>query len=219
MSIYYVIPARRNSKGFAFKNRTLLAYTMKTLSKDDLDKTIVTTDDEWILDKLDTMYCGYTNIKLRKRPKKLSQDSTSHKLVLQDVIDKFKLKNDDIIIYLYLTYPQRNRIDIENALRFYSKNNAKSLLCKKELKTSPYLMMYELPENKGEKIIDSELWRRQDYRKCFERSHFIVIFQVSELDKLNDFLWNKNTVFFKINETVDVDSMEDLERLNKNVQS
>lgn len=211
MSVYYVIPARRNSKGLPFKNRKLLQYTLKTLSVSNLKRTIITTDDEWILDKIKLM----ENVRGRERPIEFSQDDTSHKLVLKDVIDNFSLRADDIIVYLYLTYPQRNKQDIKKALQFYFKNNARSLLCRKEITTSPYLMMYEAPNNGGRKVIDCELWRRQDYKMCFERSHFVVIFRVDELDKLNDFLWNEDTVFCRIDSPLDIDTNKDIKRFFK----
>lgn len=208
--IYYVIPARRNSKGLPFKNRKLFEYTFNTLSDDDKKKTIVTTDDEYIQDIVEK-----SNANLLRRSKNLSQDHTSHLLVLEDVINQFGFKEDDIIIYLYLTYPQRTKENIDNALKFFYDKKCRSLLCKKETKVTPYLIMYELSDHRGEKVIDSDLWRRQDYRKCFERSHFIVIFYVGELKNMNDFLWNKETKFFPIDDIIDVDSEKDLENMER----
>ena len=50
----------------------------------------------------------------------------------------------DNIIMLYLTYPERTYEDIKRAIKFYESNHAYSLLCKKKISTSPFLMMYEI---------------------------------------------------------------------------
>ena len=46
--IYYVIPARKGSKGLPFKNRKLFDITAKTIPDDAKPHTIVSTDDEHI---------------------------------------------------------------------------------------------------------------------------------------------------------------------------
>ena len=43
---YFVIPARRNSKGLPFKNRKLFEFTAATIPKNERTNTIVSTDDE-----------------------------------------------------------------------------------------------------------------------------------------------------------------------------
>ena len=48
--IKYVIPARRNSKGLPFKNRKLISRTLDILPKNILKDTILTTDDEILLE-------------------------------------------------------------------------------------------------------------------------------------------------------------------------
>ena len=49
-STFFVIPARRNSKGFPFKNRKLLDYTINEIPIELHGKTIVSTDDEEIIE-------------------------------------------------------------------------------------------------------------------------------------------------------------------------
>ena len=65
---------------------------------------------------------------------------------------------------------------------------------------------------KGEQLIKHDLYRRQDYPNCFEISHFICIFEVSELNNLNKNMYNHDTVFYKIGEVVDVDELTDIEK-------
>ena len=113
---------------------------------------------------------------------------------------------------LYLTYPERTWTDIEAALNFFIENKAKSLLCRTELKSHPYLCMFSEEGDKGKQIIEHNLYRRQDYPECFELSHFICIFRANELESLNKNLYNSNTTFYKVKRPVDVDTKKDLER-------
>ena len=210
--IYYVIPARKNSKGLKFKNRTLFDYTATTIPYNFYSNVIVTTDDEEILNKSIRMGFHYL-----ERSSKLSEDTTSTKHVLRDVIQQYDIKDDDIIVMLYLTYPNRSWEDIQDALDYFNKNNLKSMLCKKEVQSHPFLCMYEKDNDRGQQIIEHNLYRRQDYPKCFEISHFVTIFEVSELDKLNWNLYNEDTSFFKIKNYVDVDTGDDYHQFLENM--
>lgn len=50
--IYYVIPARKGSKGLPGKNRKLLSFTLDNIPEENRTATIVSTDDEHIVDSL-----------------------------------------------------------------------------------------------------------------------------------------------------------------------
>ena len=95
---FFVIPARRDSKGFPFKNRILLEYTTKQISTELQEKTIVTTNDEEIIKKL-----SESKINVLKRDEQLCLDDANVKDVMVDVINKFHMKTNDIIVMLYLT--------------------------------------------------------------------------------------------------------------------
>ena len=47
--IYYIIPARKGSKGLPLKNRKLLPFTLQEIPENKKSTTIVSTDDEYIL--------------------------------------------------------------------------------------------------------------------------------------------------------------------------
>ena len=85
---YFVIPARKGSKGFPKKNRKLLDFTINKFAKKDHENIIVTTDDEYIIKKLQS-----TKIKILNRNKKLSTDKANIKDVMLDVIEKFQVIN------------------------------------------------------------------------------------------------------------------------------
>ena len=207
---YFVIPARKGSKGFPKKNRKLLSYTINEFPKKLNEKIIVTTDDQYIINKL-----KYTKINILKRSKKLSQDTTSIKDVMLDVVKKFEMKKNDRIIMLYLTSPKRKFSDVKKILSYYNRKKTKSLTCCVEPKSNPYLCFFQLKNNKGSQIIKHDLYRRQDYPKCFEMRHFVVIFDVGEISKLNNNMYNKNTTFYKIHDDIDVDYESDLKSFLK----
>jgi len=206
---YFVIPARKGSKGFPKKNRKLLDFTINKFSKKDHENIIVTTDDEYIIKKLQP-----TKIKILNRNKKLSTDKANIKDVMLDVIEKFQMKQNDIIIMLYLTSPKRTITDIKKILKFYKKKKTKSLTCCVKVKSNPYLCFFKLKDHKGKQIVKHNLYRRQDYPQCFEMRHFVVIFDVNEIKKLNKNLYNEKTTFYEIdNDDIDIDYEEDLKKL------
>jgi len=202
---FFVIPARKGSKGFPKKNRKLLPFTFNDIPKKNHEQVIVTTDDSYIIKKLSS-----TKIKILKREKKLSGDSISIKDVMLDVIKKFQIDPNDRIVMLYLTSPKRRFTDVEKILTFYKRKKAKSLTCCVKPKSNPFLCFYQLKNNKGKQIIKHDLYRRQNYPECFEMRHFVVIFDVNEILKLNKNLYNKNTIFYKIEDDIDVDYENDL---------
>ena len=160
----FVIPARRNSKGLPFKNRRLLDFTLASLPQEIMKNVIIATDDEFIKER-------YSTCNIFERSEEVSNDKASTKSLMLEIEPHILTDN---IVMLYLTYPERTYQNIVEAIEFYESNYAYSLLCKKEILTSPFLMMYEMGIY-GKQIIEHNLYRRQDYPKCFEISHFVSI--------------------------------------------
>lgn len=206
-----VIPARKDSKGLPYKNRKLFQYTADSIPPEQADIVYVVTNDIEIA----TLAEAY-NFNVVIRPDDLSQDTTSTKEVMQYFVDELDPSPHLDICMLYLTYPERTWDDVTKAWNFAFDNNAHSMLCKKELKTSPFLMLKEEPNNRGSQLFYHNLYRRQDYPKCFEISHFVTIFRPSILNKLNDNLYCSETQFMEIqNNTIDVDTQHDLDKLDE----
>ena len=126
-----------------------------------------------------------------------------------ETIINLRLKPDDIIVILYLTYPERTWKTVTEIQNTFLKENLNSLLCKKTPKTNPFLCLFEKDDNKGEQVIRHDLYRRQDYPKCFELSFYTCIFKVKELKNLNNNMYNKDTYFFKLQDHIDIDSNSD----------
>ena len=207
---FFVIPARRDSKGLPFKNRKLLDYTINNIPTELHEKIIVTTNDEKIIEKLSA-----TNINILRRDEQLCLDDISIKDVMLDVVKKFQMKSNDIIVMLYLTSPNRKFSDIKKILDYYFDKKIKTLTCCIEPKTHPYLVLYKKEDQKGKQVVKHDLYRRQDYPECFEVRHFVCIFQVEEIQKLNNNMYNESTIFYKIDSDIDVDYENDLKEFLK----
>ena len=207
---FFIIPARRDSKGLPFKNRKLLDYTINNIPIELHEKTIVTTNDEKIIEKISA-----TNINVLRRDEQLCLDDISIKDVMLDVVKKFQMKSNDTIVMLYLTSPDRKFSDIKKILGYYYEKKIKTLTCCVEPKTHPYLVLFKKENQKGEQVVKHDLYRRQDYPECFEIRHFVCIFQVDEIQKLNSNMYNESTIFYKIDSDIDVDHENDLKEFLK----
>ncbi len=206
-----IIPARMGSKGLPFKNRTLFKYTAESIPNELRGDTFVTTDDSDIM--IMARAHGFNVI---DRPFCLAQDTTSTKDVLIHALGEINPDPYEDVIVLYLTYPQRSWKDVKSAMEYADSLDfsVNSLLCKKEC-PSPYLMMFEKGPF-GTQVIPHDLYRRQDYPSCFEISHFVIIFKAHYINNLNSILYSETTVFYGIDDVVDVDLQRDLNQFYEN---
>jgi len=209
---YFVIPARRNSKGLPFKNRKLFPITVDTIPEEEKTNTVVSTDDEEI-----SRLAQERGISVHHRSTQVSSDTASTTELMEEVARHQHWEDEDDVIMLYLTYPQRTYKDIEDIYNFYKSKNGNTLLCKQEATTHPYMCYYDLPDNKGMRVINHDLYRRQDYPECFFVSYFVAIFKVGFLKLLNKNLNHPQTLFYPLPyDSIDIDTQEDLENfLNK----
>lgn len=210
-----IIPARFGSKGLPFKNRILFEHTAKSIP-DKYHKTVwVTSDDSFLLEIADSV--GFNTI---LRPDSLATDTSSIREVMHHAINEIPLYKDEDVVMLYLTYPQRTWHHILEAYSFFKKYSnlgvTESLLCRKEIETSPflYLQSHGIDGMFGKQLISHDLYRRQDYPKCFEISHYISIFKAGSIYKLNRNLYCESTIFYQIPDVIDVDLEKDLLKFN-----
>ena len=125
-NITILIPARRNSKGLPFKNRILFDNTINIIPAELLDKALISTDDEVLIEKTRSM-----GLNVSIRPDNLAKDETSTKDVVQYHIDSGDIDEKSVVIMLYLTYPERTWGDVERAYNSFVESSSNSLLCKK----------------------------------------------------------------------------------------
>ena len=224
--IIFIIPAREGSKGFPHKNRKLISYTINAIRDFGINYPVyITTDDQEIIkDCLSFTILGWdSQFKIINRPEELCQDDTSMRDVLLHAISEIKPSDHTLVVVLYPTYPQRTGRDIERAIEFMKEQKASSLLCRLEYKgVSPYLLMFDQNfgddywKHRGKQVISGHnLYRRQDYQPVFQISHFIIAFYPDILKRLNMNLYNLNTVFMSIKNTIDVDTEEDWDNFLK----
>ena len=203
-----IIPARKGSKGFPDKNLKLFEYTAMTIPDEYSDRVTVLTDDHRIQE-----IAEIRGFKWIGRPSEVSNDTASTKSLVKWYIDSHDI--DELLVVLYLTYPERTWSDIEQAISLLKSSNSSSLLCKKEINSSPFLMLKEEGELHGSQLFYHDLYRRQDYPNCFEISHYIIIINSKFINKLNNNLYCRDTVFMSVSKNViDVDYEKNLSDLN-----
>lgn len=211
MKTWYVIPARKDSKGIKFKNRKLFNYTALIFPEEVSSQVIVSSNDSHILDAAAKF--GFRPL---TRDEKIAQDNSSMKQVLLDVIDHYAIAPEDDIILLYLTYPQRTWEDVVKIYEFFKEKKGKSLSCSIDIADHPFLCYYQIDEIYGRQVVPHDLYRRQDYPPCFRQSLFVGIFKASEVSKVNDSLLCEDSIFYKLQRTViDIDHDMDMVRFEE----
>ena len=154
MGVLAIIPARKSSKtqNKNFKNfngKPLIYWTIqKALKSKYIDKILVTTDSEIILN-----YCKkFYKIEISKRPKKLAKDNSLIEDVLEYELAKKKFKDFEFFILLQPTSPLRTLETIEKSLKVTIKNNLNSCVSffKKKINL---LNLYQF---KNKKIINTK---------------------------------------------------------------
>lgn len=207
---HYFVPARMGSKGLPLKNRKLFDLFVVNTPVDKRRGICVGTDDPVIAES--ARHAGFDVL---IRDKSNTDDTASVKSAIREFVKSRGVGYNDKVVVLYLTYPERTWGDVDAFMLKYEKSQAKSMMCRKEVKSHPYLCMYDEGDMRGRQVVRHDKYRRQDYPKCFEISHFIFAMNVSELNKLNCNLYNKNTLFHEITDVVDVDTPADLVEYNE----
>lgn len=115
MNTWFIIPARKGSKGLPFKNRLLFAHTVNSIPQKMRSAVIISTDDKTMMKRGIAANC-----KVLDRSSHLATDEASTRDVLIDVATNYRMADDDIIVLLYLTFPERTYNDIQMLVSFFS---------------------------------------------------------------------------------------------------
>ena len=214
MNTWYMIPARKGSQGFKLKNRDLLPITVNQIPPSERSKIIVSTDDEYLI-----AYCKKNNLRVRQRPEELATNTASLKDVIVDVVESMSLDDDDNVVVLFPTFPQRTFSDIQKTLKFMNENDLKSCTGKKLISENhPYLCFESVGPFYGKKVVDHSLYRRQDYPESFGLCHLVCVTKASEAYHLDDLLVNNKTGFrWCADDLIDVDYKEDFLRFSSDM--
>ena len=212
-----VIPARKNSRGVKFKNRIFFNLTAQFVEKlRFIDKTIVTSDDKFILSK-----AKKKDFETHNRKKSFAKNNTSIKSTLANLIIEKKLNKKDILWLFYIPLINRNRKSFYDAYKITQKKNFKSLCSFIEIdyNNHPYYC-WKYIKNKLNQYIPNKIYRRQDLPKAYSHFHYLSCFKISEISKLNDELINKNTKPIFLNKKItknliEIDTMDDVKKFKK----
>ena len=132
-----IIPARGGSKGLSGKNikelcgKPLIAWSIEQArSCDDIDRTVVSTDDEDIAGVAKKYGAEVPFM----RPAELANDTASTINVISHAINWFKEHEDyqaEYVLLLQPTSPLRTREDIDGAIRILKDKNARAVVLKR----------------------------------------------------------------------------------------
>jgi CMP-N-acetylneuraminic acid synthetase len=201
---YYLIPARKGSKGFPNKNRKLFSQTVNIIPPELYSQVILASDDKVLLNQ--AVDLGWKTV---VRSPENAADTAPPTDFMNLVISELNLQPEDTIVLLYLTYPYRQWNEVEQIISFFEEIEAKSLLCCQPVLSHPYLCIQQ-DGFYGKFIVDHQLHRRQDYPTYYEVSHYVCVYTVSEVSSLKPNLYNDQTIFYPISRVVDVDLPTDI---------
>ena len=213
MKILGIIPARGGSKGIPKKNikllngKPLIAHTIANALASNLDRVIVSTDNEEI--SRISKECGAEVI---IRPDHLAEDKTPTLLVLQDAVSRLDEKFD-CVMTLQPTSPLRNSEHINEAIKlFESDKEADSLVSIVEV---PHIYMPEKLMSLDGKYLfgNSDIKRRQDVPIMYARNGAAIY--ITKTERLNEYIFGGKALPYFMNKkfSFDLDDMEDWELL------
>ena len=210
-----IIPARGESKGLPGKNirelcgKPLIVWSIdQARSCDNIDRTVVSTDDEDIAD-VAKKYC--TEVPF-VRPAELANDTASTIDVIFHTIEWLKKYQDyqaGYILLLQPTSPLRSSEDIDGAIRMIEEKNAKAVVSVCGTDHHPWWANI-LPENGNMKdFIRPEILnkRRQDLPVFYRLNGAIYLAETDYLQECNGFLGPDTFAYEMPKErSVDIDS-------------
>lgn len=197
MKHYFIVPARKNSKGFKNKNRILLSKTFKFLETIKWkDRVILSTDDDFYKE-----ICYKKKYLFLKRPKILSGDKISIKNVLIHAKKNLLLESDSYIWLIYIPILGRKTIDYNLSKRLIEKSKfkIKSLCSFFPSKDHPF-NTWKIQNNKLTKYIENDIFRRQDLPTSLIHHHYISVTSPDYLEKVNSELISNDTYPLIFNE-------------------
>ncbi len=222
-NIVAIITARGGSKGLPRKNvldlngKPLIAHTIDAAIKSNIfSKIVVTTDDEEI-----------KNVSLKykaeviDRPASLATDTASSLDVIEHTLKELQ-NNGEIFTHFILlqpTSPLRTEKHIQEAWGKYIDKKANSLVSVGEVEHSPFKMLIE----KDGKIEPLTRWEdltmpRQKLPKAYSPNGAIYINKVAEFFKNKNIFEKPLSMYIMdVASSMDIDSQEDLNKINKKV--
>jgi len=177
IKILAIIPARGGSKGVPGKNiikfdgKPLIQYAVDcALNSNLLEKIIINSDDQSILDTVDDK--NSERIIKELRPKELGSDNSSIVDVVLHTLTQIKDKYD-LVILLQVTSPLRTSRDIEEIVGLFTKDKKlEGVVSVVPMDDMNPARMYELGSDSDLKPLmkEAEATRRQDLKPVYYRN-------------------------------------------------
>jgi len=221
MKILSIILARGGSKGLPQKNiidlngKPLIAYTISaSLNSRYITKTIVSSDDEKILDK-----AKQYGAEIIRRPDELAQDTTPTEPAIEHVLKNTDgLSDYSYLVLLQPTSPLRNEIDIDEAIETLIKRGSTALISVVEI-DNKVLKAFKVNDEGYIEGISNNFYpfmRRQDLPGVYMPNGAIYIVEIKEFLKTKSLFTNKTISYIMGEErSIDVDTKEDLFRIEQ----
>jgi CMP-N,N'-diacetyllegionaminic acid synthase len=217
-----IIPARGGSKGLPRKNiidlagKPLIAWTIEaSLNSKYITKTIVSSDDEEILD-ISEEYGAV----IIKRPDNLASDVATSESVVRHAIDYLESMGEifDIVVLLQPTSPLRGYKDIDNAFKIMLDSGAMSVISVYECDNKILKSFLMAPDGIMRAVNNDKypFMRRQDLPKTYMPNGAIYMINTKIFKETGSFMANK-TLSYRMprDRSEDIDSLRDLNNAAK----
>lgn len=210
-----IIPARSGSKGLKNKNilnlcgKPLIAYSIEAALKSNLfDKVIVSTDS---LEYKEISISYGSEVIMRND--RLSNDKASSYMVIEDVLKKINLCDEDEFILLQPTSPLRTDKNIVEAYDLFNPNRDKyDFLVSMSESEKNHDLIQVIEDNTLKNFnADFKNYNRQKYKEYYPNGA-IFIGKVGAYLKKGDFFGYKSLPYYmNKEESVDIDDMLDFQ--------
>lgn len=221
MKILAIIPARGGSESISRKNivdvggKPLIAWTIEAATRSKyIGKTVVSSEDPEIL-KI-SRKCGADTV---ERPKEYSQNNTPMEPVIEDCLSQLLKKNKefDVLILLQPTSPLRNSQVIDSAFKIFFEKKASALISGYKPQQTPFKSFKISEKGFLEGLLSDKMpfMNRQNFPSAFYSNGAIYIIYVKDFMKTKSLFTQKTIPFLmSLNKSVDVDSMDDIKKIN-----
>jgi len=202
-----IIPARGGSKRLPRKNILDLCTIDAAKKSQYIDKTIVSSDDEEILN-----ISSKFGANILKRPEKLASDTATTFDAIKHTIKSVKEKYDYIVL-LQATSPLRDEKHIDEAIQLLESKNGDAVVSVCDMDHSP-LWSNTLDENLSmEGFLRDEVLnkRSQDLEKYYRLNGAIYICKAEKLLEEKSFFLKENIFAYKMNRKISIDIDEEID--------
>lgn len=214
-----IIPARAGSKRIKNKNlinffgKPIIYYSIKAAINSRIFGRIIVTTDSQKIAKIAKKYGAEVPF---LRSKKLSNNKTGIKKVICDCINKIGSKNVKYHFILYATNPLIKASYIKLAYAKILKTKCNFLLGVKKFDTYPYKALTVSKNRIFFKFKKKLLKNSQSFEDFYYDDGSFTIFETKSYLKRKYFFSNNSTFFLhKKNESLDLNTKEDLKILKK----